>query len=70
MSIESAAPGILAIWNDREESIADVYERWYLSEHLPERLGVPGFVAARRYEASKGSPRFLTFYDVESLCGV
>lgn len=67
MSIESAAPGILAIWNDREESIAEVYERWYLAEHLPERLGVPGFLAARRYEARKGSPRFFTFYDVESL---
>ena len=67
MTNESAAPGILAIWNDRENSIADVYERWYLSEHIPERLGVPGFLAARRYEARKGSPRFFTSYDVESL---
>jgi hypothetical protein len=63
----AGTPGILAIWNDREDSIADVYERWYLSEHLPERLGVPGFVAARRYEAAKGSPRFFTSYDVESV---
>jgi hypothetical protein len=67
VNIETAAPGILAIWNDREDSIADVYERWYLSEHLPERLGVPGFLAARRYEAQKGSPRFFTWYDVRSL---
>ena len=61
------APGILAIWNDREDAIAEVYEHWYVSEHLPERLGVPGFVAARRYEAAKGAPRFFTRYDVESL---
>lgn len=66
MNVETAAPAILAIWNDREDSIADVYERWYLSEHLPERLAVPGFLAARRYEARKGSPRFFTFYDVQS----
>jgi hypothetical protein len=68
VSLETADrhPGILAIWNDREDSVADVYERWYLSEHLPERLAVPGFLAARRYEARKGSPRFFTFYDVQS----
>lgn len=60
-------PGILAIWNDREDSIAEVYEHWYVTEHLPERLAVPGFVAARRYEAEKGTPRYFTTYDVESL---
>ena len=38
-----------------------------MSEHLPERLGLPGFVAARRYEAETGSPRFFTSYDVESV---
>jgi len=63
----ASSPGILAIWNDRDESIADLYERWYLSEHVPERLAVPGFLAARRYEAVKGAPRFFTRYDVESV---
>ena len=61
-----ASSGILAIWNDREDAIAELYERWYLSEHLPERLGVPGFFAARRYETATGVPRFFTWYDVES----
>jgi hypothetical protein len=60
-------PGVLAIWNDREESIAQLYEKWYVTEHLPERLGVPGFISARRYEAAGGSPRFFTSYDVESV---
>jgi hypothetical protein len=59
-------PGILAIWNDRDDAIAQLYEDWYLTEHLPERLGVPGFAAARRYEATRGTPRFFTWYDVES----
>jgi hypothetical protein len=64
---EPGAPGILAIWNDREDAIAEAYEHWYVTEHLPERLGVPGFIAARRYEAAKGAPRFFTSYDLESL---
>ena len=55
--------GILAIWHDVGEAIGDEYERWYFGEHLPERVGVPGFVAGRRYEAVTGAPRFLTYYE-------
>ena len=58
--------GILAIWHDVGEEIGDDYERWYFQEHLPERVGVPGFVAGRRYEAVAGAPRFLTYYEGES----
>ena len=58
--------GILAIWHDVEAAIGDNYERWYFQEHLPERVGVPGFLAGRRYEAVKGGPRFLTYYEGKS----
>jgi len=58
--------GILAIWHDVAEAIGDDYERWYFQEHLPERVGVPGFVAGRRYEALEGAPRFLTYYEGEA----
>ena len=59
-------PGILAIWNDREEAIAELYERWLVSEHIPERLAIPGFLEARRYEATQGTPHFFTPYVVAS----
>ena len=58
--------GILAIWHDVAEAIGDDYERWYFQEHLPERVGVPGFVAGRRYEALEGAPTFLTYYEGNS----
>lgn len=58
-----ANDGILAIWHDVGAEIGDDYERWYFREHLPERVGVPGFVAGRRYEAVSGRPRFLTYYE-------
>ena len=61
-----ANDGILAIWHDVGEAIGDDYERWYFQEHLPERVGVPGFLAGRRYEAVSGAPRFLTYYEGES----
>ena len=58
--------GILAIWHAVDAAIGDDYERWYFHEHLPERLGVPGFLVGRRYEAVSGAPRFLTYYEARS----
>lgn len=60
------AQGILSVWNDRDEEIARAYESWYVGEHVPERLGVAGFLSARRYEAVRGAPRFMTYYELES----
>lgn len=63
----SAEPGILAIWNDCDPTREAEYEDWYRNEHLPERVGVPGFRFGRRYEAVGGaSPRFFTYYEVET----
>jgi len=58
--------GVLAVWNDCEEGSEETYESWYQTEHLPERLGVPGFKRGRRYQALEGSPEFFTWYEVES----
>jgi len=59
--------GILAIWNDCAPEGYDHFERWYIREHLQERVGVPGFRFGRRYETvSGGDRRFFAFYEVES----
>ena len=59
--------GILAIWNDCAPEGEAHYERWYKSEHMQERVGVPGFRFGRRYERlAGGDRRFFTFYEVES----
>ena len=58
--------GILAVWNDRSEAIKRDYERWYMNEHIPERLAVPGFRTARRYEAIEADRAFFTYYEVDS----
>jgi hypothetical protein len=45
---------------------ADVarFSSWYTHEHLPERVGVPGFLRGRRYVRSAGPGReHLTLYD-------
>lgn len=42
------------------------FNAWYDTEHVPERMAVPGFQAARRYVGISGSPGYLAVYDMES----
>ena len=59
------AKGILAVWNDCAIEYITEYETWYQSEHLPQRLSVPGFYCGRRFEALTPGPQFFTYYEVE-----
>jgi hypothetical protein len=58
--------GILAIWNDCLPEVEKEYEDWYMNQHLPERVGVPGFRIGRRYDALAAEPRYFTFYDTDT----
>jgi hypothetical protein len=42
------------------------FNAWYDTEHLPERMAVPGFEAARRYVCMSRSRSYLAVYDIES----
>jgi hypothetical protein len=55
--------GILAIWNDILAAAEDDYHDWYLRDHFPDRLSVPGFRRGRRYVALAGAPKYFTFYE-------
>jgi hypothetical protein len=59
-------PGILALWNDCAPNGEAEYERWYMGQHLPERVGVPGFRFGRRYTRVEGGPKFFTFYELDA----
>ena len=59
---------VLALWNGFDAGRVREYDLWHTREHVPERLGVPGILHARRYERLDGPlPQFLTLYDLESL---
>lgn len=62
----SDASGILSVWNEYPADDTAFYERWYMTEHFPERLGVPGFLRGRRYRAIDADRTYFTFYDLES----
>lgn len=57
--------GVIAIWNDiTDEGRANFYE-WHDREHIPERVGIPGFLRGRRYIALSGTPEYFTLYEVQ-----
>jgi hypothetical protein len=62
----SECKGILSIWNDMDVEHQDFYEQWYMTEHFPERLGVPGFRRGRRYEAVEADRRYFSVYELDS----
>jgi hypothetical protein len=63
------APAFLALWNGVQAGRHDEYEAWHSIEHMPERLGTPGFLAARRYRAADGDDYF-TLYEMETLAAL
>jgi hypothetical protein len=44
--------------------LEDEFNAWYDTEHLAERLAVPGFETARRFVCIDGAPRYLAMYDL------
>ena len=58
--------GILAIWNGVAPGREAEFEEWYQHEHFYERIGVPGFLLGRRYEAVRGTPPYFCIYLTQS----
>ena len=64
----SSARGLMAISHDVEVGAYDEYLRWHTQEHLPERLSLPGFERARRFEKVDGDGgRAACLIDLTSL---
>jgi hypothetical protein len=59
--------GVLAIWNDMMPATAGEFRRWHTKEHMPERLGVPGFRRGRRLFAEDSTPPWLTLYEANDV---
>ncbi len=61
-----ANTGRLAIWNDCATEYQADFETWYQTEHLAERLSVPGFRRGRRYEAIDPHAAYFTYYETDN----
>jgi hypothetical protein len=59
--------GVLAIWNGIKPEAEDDFVAWHVREHIPERVGLPGFLRGRRYVALDGHPKYFNFYETTSV---
>jgi hypothetical protein len=58
--------GFLLVFMNPPPAFDEEFNAWYDSEHIPERLAVPGFLTGLRYiNISGGAPRYLAMYDLE-----
>jgi hypothetical protein len=55
--------GVLAIWNGIKPEAEAEFVAWHVREHIPERVGLPGFLRGRRYVARDGHPKYFNFYE-------
>ena len=58
--------GFLLVLMQPPPSLEDEFNAWYDTEHVPERLAVPGFETALRYICLSGAPRYLAMYDMNN----
>jgi hypothetical protein len=67
MTRKRKGTGLLMVWADVPADKEEEFNRWYNEEHLAERLSVPGFLSAARYEAVRGGPKHLACYELEDV---
>jgi len=59
--------GMLLILNDVQPDHEDEFNLWYDTEHMQERVLVPGFIAATRYRAISGARQYCALYRTEAV---
>lgn len=64
-----AGEAVVAIWNGIEPDAREQFYDWHVNEHMPERVGIPGFRRGRRYIAADAptQPEFFTLYEADTM---
>jgi hypothetical protein len=61
-----AKKGFLLVFMHPPPAFEEEFNAWYDTEHIPERLAVPGILTGLRFmHAGGGTPRYLAIYDLE-----
>jgi hypothetical protein len=60
--------GLLLTLTEPPPAMEEEFNAWYDSEHLPERLAIPGFRSARRWVAdvAPGEGKYLATYELDA----
>jgi hypothetical protein len=53
----------IVMWWDVAPEMRAEWEDWHTSEHMPERLAIPGFLRGTRWIALSGEPSYFVLYE-------
>jgi hypothetical protein len=59
-----SAKGVLLVLMQPPSTLEEEFNAWYDSEHIPERLAVPGVETGLRFISTGAAPRYLAIYDL------
>jgi hypothetical protein len=63
--------GVLAIWNGIAPEAEAEFVAWHVREHIPERVGLPGFLRGRRYVGEGDAhPPYFNFYETDDIAAL
>jgi hypothetical protein len=57
--------GFLLVLMQPPPAFEEEFNAWYDTEHVPERVAVPGFETGIRFVCIDGTPKYLAIYDLE-----
>ncbi len=60
----------VAMWWEISPEMKAEFEDWHSHEHIPERLGIPGFLRGTRWIAQSGEPSYFVLYEVAELATI
>jgi hypothetical protein len=60
----------VAMWWDVPQEVRAEWEDWHSHEHMPERLGIPGFLRGSRWIAASGAPSYFVLYETARLATI
>ena len=60
----------VAMWWDVAPEMRAEWEHWHSTEHMPERLAIPGFLRGTRWVARSGEPSYFVLYEVAELATI
>jgi hypothetical protein len=55
------------MWWDVAPEMRAEWEDWHTTEHMPERLAIPGFLRGTRWVAESGEPSYFVLYETTAL---
>jgi hypothetical protein len=58
----SGNDGFMGFWADIDADYVLRFQQWHNCEHMPERLGIPGFIEGRRYRSDAAKPTYFMCY--------